>query len=28
LDKMLLESLSGYKEYALKVKYRLIPFIW
>lgn len=27
-EKMLEENLSGYKEYKLKVKYRLIPFIW
>ena len=27
-EKILTEQLSGYKEYKLKVKYRLIPFIW
>jgi protein-S-isoprenylcysteine O-methyltransferase Ste14 len=27
-DKMLQNHLSGYKMYAAKVKYRLIPFIW
>jgi protein-S-isoprenylcysteine O-methyltransferase Ste14 len=27
-DKMLREGLSGYKEYAAKVKYRLAPGIW
>lgn len=27
-EKMLEENLSGYKEYKLKVKYRLIPFVW
>lgn len=27
-DKMLLGGLEGYGEYAAKVKYRLIPFIW
>ena len=27
-EKMLAEELEGYEEYRLKVKYRLIPFIW
>jgi protein-S-isoprenylcysteine O-methyltransferase Ste14 len=27
-DKMLLEGLTGYKEYAARVKYRLAPGIW
>lgn len=27
-DQTLLSELEGYKEYAQKVKYRLIPFIW
>ena len=27
-EKFLEKELSGYKEYKLKVKYRLIPFIW
>lgn len=27
-EKLLLEQLSGYKEYKQKVKYRLIPFVW
>jgi len=27
-DKMLLEQLEGYKEYALKTRYKLIPGIW
>lgn len=27
-DTMLQNQLTGYKEYALKVKYRIIPFIW
>ena len=27
-DRMLYEELSGYKEYAKKVRYRLVPFIW
>lgn len=27
-DKTLLKELNGYDTYALKVKYRLIPFIW
>ncbi len=27
-DKMLREGLSGYKEYAARVKYRLVPGIW
>ncbi len=27
-EKLLEEQLNGYKEYKLKVKYRLIPFIW
>ena len=27
-DKMLLEELVGYKEYAARVKYRLAPGIW
>ena len=27
-DKTLLLELAGYREYAAKVKYRLIPFIW
>lgn len=27
-DKMLKEELKGYQEYAEKVKYRLIPYIW
>jgi protein-S-isoprenylcysteine O-methyltransferase Ste14 len=27
-DKTLKEELTGYKDYAKKVKYRLIPFIW
>jgi protein-S-isoprenylcysteine O-methyltransferase Ste14 len=27
-DRMLQKELTGYREYAQKVKYRLIPFIW
>lgn len=27
-EKMLEEELEGYREYKLKVKYRLIPFVW
>ncbi len=27
-DRMLIDGLSGYPEYAEQVKYRLIPFIW
>jgi len=27
-DKTLFNELAGYREYAAKVKYRLIPFIW
>jgi protein-S-isoprenylcysteine O-methyltransferase Ste14 len=27
-DKMLLEGLTGHKEYAARVKYRLAPGIW
>ena len=27
-EKILTEGLSGYSEYKIKVKYRLIPFIW
>jgi protein-S-isoprenylcysteine O-methyltransferase Ste14 len=27
-DSMLLNELAGYKDYAAKVKYRLIPFVW
>jgi protein-S-isoprenylcysteine O-methyltransferase Ste14 len=27
-EKILLESLNGYKTYAMITKYRLIPFIW
>jgi len=27
-DRMLYEELPGYKEYAKKVKYRLVPFVW
>lgn len=27
-EKVLSESLTGYKEYLKKIKYRLIPFIW
>ncbi len=27
-EKLLEKELNGYKEYKLKVKYRLIPFIW
>lgn len=27
-EKMLIEELEGYEEYKMKVKYRLIPFIW
>ena len=27
-EKVLSEQLSGYAEYKLKVKYRLIPFVW
>jgi len=27
-EKVLTESLSGYKEYCQKIRYRLIPFIW
>lgn len=27
-DKTLLSELNGYKEYAQKVKYRLVPFLW
>ena len=27
-EKVLLENLEGYKEYCLKTKYRLLPYIW
>jgi len=27
-DKTLLEELDGYKEYAARVRYRLLPGIW
>lgn len=27
-DSMLLEELRGYKAYAKRVRYRLIPFLW
>ena len=27
-EKELLENLTGYREYAQKVKYRLLPFVW
>jgi protein-S-isoprenylcysteine O-methyltransferase Ste14 len=27
-DKMLQEELPGYREYALKVRYRLFPGLW
>ena len=27
-EKILIDKLSGYKEYTQKVKYRLIPYIW
>ncbi|MFH1247325.1 MAG: isoprenylcysteine carboxylmethyltransferase family protein [Candidatus Micrarchaeota archaeon] len=27
-EKLLLKKLKGYKQYASKVKYRIIPFIW
>ncbi|MDY0015224.1 MAG: isoprenylcysteine carboxylmethyltransferase family protein [Bacteroidales bacterium] len=27
-EKVLKENLKGYQEYTLKVKYRLIPFVW
>lgn len=27
-ERMLMESLDGYKEYMGKVKYRLIPYVW
>ncbi|MFA6743613.1 MAG: isoprenylcysteine carboxylmethyltransferase family protein, partial [Candidatus Neomarinimicrobiota bacterium] len=27
-DKTLFNELAGYREYAAKVKYRLIPFVW
>ena len=27
-DRMLQDELSGYREYAQKVKYRLLPFVW
>ena len=27
-EKELLENLKGYGEYTLKVKYRLMPYIW
>jgi len=27
-DKSLLGELKGYKEYAQKVRYRLVPFLW
>ena len=27
-EKILEENLEGYKEYKVKVKYRLIPYIW
>jgi len=27
-DKMLQDELEGYKEYAEKIKYRLIPGVW
>jgi protein-S-isoprenylcysteine O-methyltransferase Ste14 len=27
-ERMLVESLEGYKQYMQKVKYRLIPYLW
>jgi protein-S-isoprenylcysteine O-methyltransferase Ste14 len=27
-EKMLTNELKGYEEYKMKVRYRLIPFIW
>jgi protein-S-isoprenylcysteine O-methyltransferase Ste14 len=27
-EKMLISELEGYKEYIMKVKYRLVPFVW
>jgi protein-S-isoprenylcysteine O-methyltransferase Ste14 len=27
-DRMLMQGLAGYKEYAQKVRYRLLPGIW
>lgn len=27
-DKMLIESLTGYAEYAAETRYRLVPFVW
>jgi protein-S-isoprenylcysteine O-methyltransferase Ste14 len=27
-EKFLLANLSGYEAYRLKVRYRLVPFIW
>lgn len=27
-DKMLQEELEGYKDYAVQVKYRLLPYVW
>jgi protein-S-isoprenylcysteine O-methyltransferase Ste14 len=27
-EKLLEEELAGYREYKMKVKYRLIPFVW
>lgn len=27
-EKLLVKELNGYREYKLKVKYRLIPFVW
>ncbi len=27
-EKVLEEGLEGYKEYKLKVKYKVIPFVW
>lgn len=27
-DKMLLEELPGYRQYALKTRCRLLPFVW
>jgi protein-S-isoprenylcysteine O-methyltransferase Ste14 len=27
-DKMLHQELEGYREYASRVKYRLLPFVW
>ena len=27
-DKMLQERLSGYRQYSLKTRYRLVPFVW